>query len=613
MPMPIAMSISTARSPHSAPPTPARLLQLPCEVIQLIIKHLDISDFYLLATSCKATYYYFNSPHHRRLLEYTIHNLDPFIPVDCFSNNCWRSTLQTFNKTAKTLQTTLDISDLDSYVSPDTIGSPNNWRRDKLPETQTTVLQLLSLSNNYVSFDYWFDSSKCHIVTLSDDFSLMDWITIDFKTGRFSTFKCEGRPDRTLISPFADASGLIARGGLREHNFNSNFTMFLSSSTTTAPQLETELHDDDDNDNNISAVMPESGSNFRRNRTFLPWSTNTITSTFSPLDQWKLQNSFSFEKYRFRYCIYNDCLYLFYKDGRGMFWFCAYQKNPDPTKCSKLLWKTSLNPTLRNQHNNRSRESDLDFDGGIVKYFIPHKDYLFFTIHGWKKYSSYSTWCLLRENGHVLGVYDLNHHCHFSHVTDTHIFFGFDNYIMKDANQLGVFQVVSKPLTDFLSELDTKSFKDLFSYHHEHGNDSLNSVPKGLERFNYIRATNPNNVKKDWTAILKLESDNEVLTSTIKGHIYVGSFEIHEIDTLRDNYDCYYQYLFLYNFETGEKRYYKIRDLVSNGTTILVTDDLEVISLSEKYIKKLVAGLNNDQSQIELDDNRLNIRSFNFF
>ncbi len=543
-----------------------RLPDLPYEILARIIGELRLPDFYGLARSCRDLYALFCYEEYDSLFKWVVWNDNPL--VSGYLNNrpweekekqqtkkreSWKSIVRRYCRIKRNLDNTepLNITEkMDLYTCCDT----PTWRFDDLPSEPSNIIGSIT-EFQYPSFqDKIFNSSRVHWVgtNMADASHLLYWFLIDFKKGNLVCWDLNHtgmltqreEAKRLKYFPFVDPNGNESEGEL-----DATFTWFLHHKPGTKLVYK-------------------------------------ISSTFCNTMSWKISPPISSYVYQLISKVVDDTIYISVVRGSVLPVFIkAYKRKNDDYEGDTLLWTTSL--------NNR----DLDYKR--IECFIPHEHYLFILLYGESSGSRKSLIVvLLRTTGKFLGAYDtttINNNLYFIYTTPTHIFCPSYEYINDP--------VLFKPLMEFIGELDTKSYSNWFTNDINDRNiEEQVKTCRGQtiyeEAVQLAKYRDPP-FMNDWRVLL--DAVDIRLTSIMYNQFYIGEFEFNNCTG-----DSLYHCLFLYDMETGEKKYFKHQYFEDDFETIglYISDEMKVVGLTNEFFMKMLKHMGKSGGAIN---------EFNFF
>ncbi len=510
---------------------PFNLLDLPDDILQLIIEQLNLKDFFHFSLTCSTILKYFICHRYDNLFKYVIHNEDRF--VENAEMTSWKSTVKRY------------VSIKHNLMKPAVVVSKQlQLKSNSLPPAKIVSSSASSISSSkyYNDNKHKKNQRKCNFNSNKNE---QINITIDFKNN--------------IIS-------------------GDNYSMALSfDASGSKPFPDTTLHEIQSNLNN---------------------------------DKWRFDPPLYYRKNKFHYCIYNNnnnCIasnsnnnniaYVVYKYG-DVITFKAYSRVTKHHKTSRVLWTTEFeSPKVH------------------VKDIMVHSQYLLMPIYNldMSHYKEFSILVLNRRNGKLVGFskgYDSNNtnsksqhassrtRSQLLHICPTHIFFE-----CMESNTKS-FKVVSKPLKNFIKELDKNVYKEFFSY------DSIKTdvddmVIKGSQR-----------KETPWYPLVQLcDVNTRKLYSSIHGNLYIGYFESSDVNSglksfhsrsvtshTRDQVSAMESnrfaegkqgktgYIFVYNMASRQKRYYTYqRNQDSNGSVcnLMINNRMEVSVLNDLNINEV--------------------------
>ncbi len=369
---------------------------------------------------------------------------------------------------------------------------------------------------------------------------------------------------------------------------------------------------------------------------------HSITSLFDKSKHWLFNNNPIIYDGNEHYSIMNDVVYILGEDVSKDAYIYAFKKtdinhNNTHENDSKLLWKTKFStnghkiwfdditcsenfvlvtmswiqvqvPTTGLNEDSNINTANVDINENEVAIEFQSDIDNEYT----NEQHNNIIMVLSRTTGKIIGSYENENNFMDFKIIDSHIYCdkkdsNFDLWNNKSVK----YELLMKSLSKFFkNDLDFKTYNNRFSTDFfscdDHNNNNNEISIDGIK----LKDVNKNtiDIDNDWKVVVSL---NQTPEKCIKNNLlsqnghYLSIFQTNldwsitpqttDLDGLlpeqfqiETKVQPKPEYLFLYNMETGDKRYYKIKtSLLSKKQFILIDEDLNVISLSDKYIDSI--------------------------
>lgn len=585
----------------------SNLQTLPDELLEIIFQDISIIDLFNISITCIEFSKFFWSTNYDTLVKKVLLKTDPFVQYNNKSNN-WLNIALKYLRLNNNISKTIDISNLNLYSKP----SIKEWTKNNINISNSlNIIDSLYLSNlnNY---------AKNRTGPIIDESASLN--SLLFNTSNEIVIY-------NLPSSSSSSSSNKNATNLTKNKKDKESLLKLIPFGTTTRNLSSENIETITNKNNSFLITYD--SYYFDYST--PLSLSSLTSIKSPTkNHWKFNPPCNYEDMNILFGINNDLIYLLSESliNNNIF-ISSYQTNHLNLKNPSILkWKLKLIP------NSKVVPSNIFVNEEFILFTLDSSIGL--NLKQDKIYSEKNekqpqlVFVLSTKTGNLIGVYKNQLQCSNYRIINSNVFCDYSNKIYGGygSNLNETYKLLSLPLIDFLSQLDTTTYNEQFHIIDIDDKNNENSSSKQIQlknsnlKIDMLNKTN--SIKKDWNIVISLNdisTNNKITWSQNQNFISVHRYSNDNSSFKKSSenlYNSWYskssnqndlknnkEYLFLYNLETNEKKYYnlindndddcddkKLNQSINiseagNSKYLLIDDSLNFISLTDGYVQSL--------------------------
>ncbi len=608
------------------------LFQLPTELLITTMQQVLLPDFINLTSTCKELRIFYDDEKFDFLFRDILENTEYFLkydPLQYQKNNSqsqdrnqnqthiWKQySIDYYSQKRKHCQT-LDITPFDLYITPSKELTPDHgieWYQDKLPTHGVRLIGALQPQLPAIVAPN--RQSHQDITMIFDEYNDTHKLVVeDVTTQRMLIFDTLGGVHLSMDHPDL-RQGRLRRNDIPAYIRNYGF------------------------DGNRSSVRSNGQLNIVHKLTSFFKLPNNNEPSISDNTELELENSsdrgwvfeppwtFKFNVVDNAVAVWGDTIYTIGCDSDDNFFVNAYENNPNNTLPSILLWTTGVIGEESAENNEHIKLYGCEIFVNQYYVFVVARQCIAESSERSAIFDGIIL-VVLRETGQFLGAHEYKPFTSCYRVIEGYIYCDLHHYGLQYSSDRPVYQLLTKELKEFISELDVDTYNDMIStvlYSKDHLG-SLDRIPKGVQIIDEIMENcDPDHIlENNWNILLTIDNeyppsyiDDRDITGLLGGqntilpsHSYktlAKSFQwmhsneyflclrtVKSISTILDvnDYESSFYNLFvlisILNLQTGKSTNYKL-DLAKSrsvGGLICVDNEMRIYSISKPFLRAL--------------------------